>query len=100
MIAVVAMTPYYVLMERNRRIGPNVLPLVSGIDCLPIYGFSDKGPYDRFCASSPLALTPYSITEEMVNYHSTSVERTASTLRPSRRSRLIAQRYWSLSACN
>jgi len=67
MIAVVAMTPYYVLKERNRRIGPNVLPLVSGIERLPIYGFSDKGPYDRFCANSPLALTPYSVTEEMLH---------------------------------
>ncbi|MDA1050471.1 MAG: hypothetical protein O3C40_08320 [Planctomycetota bacterium] len=63
MIAVIADTPNYVLMERNCRIGPKVIPLLSGTECLPIYGFSDKGPYDKFCANSPLALTPYPLVK-------------------------------------
>jgi hypothetical protein len=63
MIAVVAVTPYYVLLEGKCRIGPNALPLLSGIECSPIYGFSDKGPYDKFCANSQLALTPYPLVK-------------------------------------
>jgi len=63
MIAVVAGTPYYVLMDSSQPIGPNVFPLLSGSDCLPIYGFSDKGPYDKFCANSQLALTPYPLVK-------------------------------------
>ena len=61
--AVVALTPYYVLMEGNQRIGPEVVPLHSGDECLPIYGFSDKGPYDTFCKSSRLALKPYPLVK-------------------------------------
>ena len=57
--AVVADTPYYVLMDGNHRIGPEVVQLHSGIECEPIYGFSDKGPYDKFCVNSQRALTPY-----------------------------------------
>jgi hypothetical protein len=57
--AVVAGTPYYVLMDGNRRIGPKVVPPHSGIQCVPIYGFSDKCSYDRFCMNGQLALTPY-----------------------------------------
>jgi hypothetical protein len=64
MIAVVADTPYYVLLQGNRRIGPNVLPSLLGIECLPIYGFSNKGPYDKFCANSQLALTPYPLVKD------------------------------------
>lgn len=63
MITVVAVTPYYVLLEGKCRIGPKVLPLHSRIECSPIYGFSDKGPYDRFCANSQLALTPYPLVK-------------------------------------
>jgi len=63
MIAVVTGTPFYVLMDRNQRIGPNISSLLSGIECLPIYGFSDKGPYDKFCANSQLALTPYPLVK-------------------------------------
>jgi len=63
MIAVVAGTPNYVLMAGNRHIGPKVVPLLTGTECLPIYGFSDKGPYDKFCANSPLALTPYPLVK-------------------------------------
>ena len=63
MIAAVAGTPHYVLMDENRRIGPTVVPLRSGGECSPIYGFSDKGPYDKFCMNSELALTPYPLVK-------------------------------------
>jgi hypothetical protein len=63
MIAVAADTPYYVLMDGNRRIGPQVVPLRPGIECSPIYGFSDKGPYDKFCMNSALALRPYPLVK-------------------------------------
>ena len=63
MIAAVADTPHYVLLDGNRRIGPTVVPLRSGSECLPVYGFSDKGPYDKFCMSSELALTPYPLVK-------------------------------------
>ena len=61
--ATAARTPYYVLMESNRRIGPKVVQLPAGMECAPIYGFSDKGPYDRFCRNSQLALTPYPLVK-------------------------------------
>jgi hypothetical protein len=61
--AVVAGTPYYVLMDGSRRIGPQVVQSHSGIECSPIYGFSDKGPYDKFCANSQQALTPYPLVK-------------------------------------
>jgi hypothetical protein len=63
MSAVVADTPYYVLMDGNRRIGPKVVQLQSEIDCSPIYGFSDKGHYDKFCSHSQRALTPYPLVK-------------------------------------
>ena len=63
MIAAVAGTPHYVLMHGNRRIGPSVVPLRSGSECAAIYGFSDKGPYDKFCTNSELALTPYPLVK-------------------------------------
>ena len=56
---VVVRTPRYVLMDGNRRLGPQVIPLDLGVNCSVIYGFSDKGPYDRFRGNSDLALTPY-----------------------------------------
>jgi len=62
-IAVVADTPYYVLMNANLRIGPKLLQLEVGIECSPIYGFSDKGPYQKFCLNSQLALTPYPLVK-------------------------------------
>ena len=62
-IATAAITPYYVLMELNRRIGPRVVQSRAGIECATIYGFSDKGPYDRFCSNSQLALTPYPLVK-------------------------------------
>lgn len=63
MSAVVVGTPCYVLMDGNHRIGPRVVQLDSEIDCSPIYGFSDKGPYDEFRRNSQLALTPYPLVK-------------------------------------
>jgi hypothetical protein len=57
--AVVADTPNYVLMDGNFRIRPKVVRLDAGIECSPIYGFSDKVPYDKFCTNSQQALKPY-----------------------------------------
>jgi hypothetical protein len=63
MSPVVADTPHYVLMDGNRRIGPKVVQLHAEIECSPIYGFSGKGPYDKFCMNSRLALTPYPLVK-------------------------------------
>jgi len=63
MIAVVAGTPHYLLMEGRSRIGPNVVALLAGIECAPIYGFSDKRAYDNFRANSPLTLTPFPLVK-------------------------------------
>ena len=60
---VVVCTPRYVLLDGDRRLGPKVIPLDSGVECSIIYGFSDKGPYDRFCGNSDLALRPYPLVE-------------------------------------
>lgn len=56
-------TPYYVLMEGKRRLGPVVAPIPSGTECLAVYGFSDKACYDKFCANSQLTLVPYPLTK-------------------------------------
>jgi hypothetical protein len=58
-----ARTPYYVLLEEKSRIGPTVVQEDLGIECLPIYGFSDKSPYDKFCLNSELALKPYPLVK-------------------------------------
>ena len=63
MIAVLGATPYYVLMDGKRRIGPIVVRLQTGAECSPIYGFSDKNLYDKFCMNSQLALTPYPLVK-------------------------------------
>lgn len=52
-------TPYYVLLNDKQRIGPNVVQP----ECSPIYGFSDKEFYDKFCLHSDLALTPYPLVK-------------------------------------
>ena len=56
-------TPYYVLMDGLRRIGPKILPSQGGMECSPIYGFSDKSFYDTFRTHSHLALTPYPLVK-------------------------------------
>ncbi len=63
MTEVVLSTPYFVLMDGSCRIGPNVLPLHSGIECSPIYGFSNKVSYDKFCLRSQQTLTPYPLVK-------------------------------------
>ena len=63
MSAVLGATPYFVLMDGNRRIGPKIVPLDVGIECSPIYGFSNKDPYDRYCLNSQVALTPYPLVK-------------------------------------
>lgn len=59
----VADTPYFVLMEENRRIGPKVLQTPGGIECAAFYGFSDKDTYDKYCMNCHLALTPYPLVK-------------------------------------
>ena len=60
---VAASTPSYVLIDGNLRIGPKVVPLDAGMECSAIYGFSDKGPYDKFCAKNQQALKPYPLVK-------------------------------------
>ena len=62
-VAVLGATPNYVLMDGKRRIGPSVAQLPMGAECSPIYGFSDKDPYDTFCAKSQLRLRPYPLVK-------------------------------------
>ncbi len=59
----VADTPNYVLIDGNLRIGPKVVRLDASTECSAIYGFSDKGPYDKFCAHSQQALKPYPLVK-------------------------------------
>ena len=63
MSTVAASTPNYVLIDGNLRIGPKVVPLDAGTECSAIYGFSDKGPYDKFCTNSQQALKPYPLVK-------------------------------------
>ena len=60
---VAASTPNYVLIDGNLRIGPKVVPLDAGMECSAIYGFSDKRPYDKFCANSQQTLKPYPLVK-------------------------------------
>jgi len=58
-----ARTPYYVLRDGDHPIGPKVVRLDSEIQCIPIYGFSDKGSYDKFLRNSELLLKPYPLVK-------------------------------------
>lgn len=60
---VVSDTPYYVLKDGSRPAGPNVVQDDLGLNCLSVFGFSDKGPYDRFLKNSQQALTPYPLVK-------------------------------------
>jgi len=60
---VTAETPYYVLMEDNRRIGPKVVPPSLDGMCVPIYAFSGKGPYDKFCQNTEQQLRPFPLVK-------------------------------------
>ena len=61
--ALLRATPYYVLMDANRRIGPSVVQFQGEIECAPIYGFSAKDPYEKFCVNSQVALKPYPLVK-------------------------------------
>jgi len=52
-------TPHYVLMDAKHRIGPDVVDAA----CETIYGFSDRPPYNVFCAKSQLRLKPYPLVK-------------------------------------
>ncbi|WP_372724916.1 hypothetical protein [Novipirellula sp.] len=56
-------TPCYVLISEKARIGPILKVAKTGTSYQIIYGFSDKAPYDVFCANSPLPLTPYPLVK-------------------------------------
>lgn len=62
-IAALGATPNYVLMDGKRRIGPSVAQSPTGAECSPIYGFSDKDPYDTFSVNSQLSLRPYPLVK-------------------------------------
>ena len=63
MTAQLVNTPYYVLLDGKQRLGPKLLRPRAGPEGVAIYGFSDKPPYDLFCANSELALTPYPLVK-------------------------------------
>ncbi len=60
---VVVATPRYALLIDNEKIGPIVLLDDPDARCVAIYGFSDKGPYDRFRENGDLSLRPYPLVE-------------------------------------
>jgi hypothetical protein len=63
MTAQLVNTPYYVLLDGKHRLSPVLLPTDLRSEGVAIYGFSDKPPYDLFCANSELALTPYPLVK-------------------------------------
>ena len=63
MNALLVNTPCYVLLDGKQRLGPKLLALPCGSEYVAIYGFSDKQPYDLFCANSDLPLTPYPLVK-------------------------------------
>lgn len=56
-------TPRYVLLDGKQRLGPKLLPAHAGTEGMAIYAYSDKPPYDLFCANCKLALTPYPLVK-------------------------------------
>jgi hypothetical protein len=62
-ISDVADTPFYVLLDGNHRIGPNIVKLDAGVECSPIYGFLNKGTYDKFCMNHQQSLKPYPLVK-------------------------------------
>ncbi|WP_436714654.1 hypothetical protein U8335_16925 [Roseiconus lacunae] len=63
MTAQLVNTPYYVLLDGKHRLCPVLLPTDLKPEGVAIYGFSDKPPYDLFCANCELALTPYPLVK-------------------------------------
>ncbi len=60
--AIVAAIPLYVLMDGSRRSGPKI-ERSAEFEGTPIFGFSDKGHYDKFRSDDRLALTPYPLVK-------------------------------------
>jgi hypothetical protein len=60
---VVVATPRYVLLIDNEKMGPTVLSGDPDSRCVAIYGFSDKGPYDKFRENGDLSLKPYPLVK-------------------------------------
>lgn len=58
-----ASAPYYVLLDENRRLGAQIVPLHSGRKCSSIYGFANKDRYEAFRANCHLAVTPYPLVK-------------------------------------
>jgi hypothetical protein len=56
-------TPYYLLLEENCRLGPEVTRLPTRTVRSAVYGFSVKASYDRFCERVQLSLRPYPLTK-------------------------------------
>ncbi len=71
-------TPYYVVMDGKRRLGPEVVPFTLKAECVAIYRFSDKTHLDRFRANSRLPLIPYPLTTSYLR-DQTDLPVTAST---------------------
>ncbi len=63
MSALLVNTPCYVLLDGKQRLGPKLLARRGGLEYVAIYGFSDKQPYDLFCANCNLPLTPYPLVK-------------------------------------
>ena len=63
MNALLINTPCYVLLDGKQPLGPKLLALHDGRHCVAIYGFSDKQPYDLFCADCELPLRPYPLVK-------------------------------------
>ena len=63
MTALLVKTPSYVLLDGKHPLGPNLLRPNDGPEAVAFYGFSDKPPYDRFCANCELALRPYPLVK-------------------------------------
>jgi len=59
-------TPYYVLMNKSYRFGPNILHESTGTHCLPIYGFSSRETYEAFRTNCALMLTPYPLVKRFL----------------------------------
>ncbi len=56
-------TPNYVLLDGKVRLGPKLCSWPGEANYQVIYGFSDKQPYDLFCANCQVALTPYPLVK-------------------------------------
>lgn len=62
-IAEFANTPVYVLKSGAQPIYPTVLSDDSGLNCICVYGFSEKLIYDQFVKNASQALTPYPLVK-------------------------------------